>query len=100
VRVGGRPPVGIAKKEEEERGKDEKRNRPGPAKPEPGDESKKQGSPDKGPPCFIDQHVDLRGQAVAGITGSGPEIPQHQLHLIFQVELLFLDSDFFEMIGV
>ena len=54
----------MPEEKQEERGKDEKRYRPGPAEPERGGHGHQQGPDDEGPPCPIDQHVVI-------ITGIG-----------------------------
>ena len=68
--------VGIAEEEEEKRGEDQKRHRPGAAEPEPHGDGDQQGAEDKRPPRAIDTHLiddtGLRtwGLGLEGLTGS------------------------------
>ena len=53
----GRRAIGIAEKEQEERGKDEKRHGPGTAEPESDDDREEQGAADEGQTSPVDQHL-------------------------------------------
>ena len=55
----GRGAIGIAEKEYEERGKDEKRNGPPSPQPEPGDEREEKGGADEWQTGPVDEHLRM-----------------------------------------